>query len=58
MLVSGKVALAIVTGGIALGAMLGAAANPVMKRPPEQPWQGALQAPVAADPGYRLMVGA
>ena len=53
-----RMALAVVAGGIALGAMLGAAANPVMKRPPEQPWQGALQASVAADPGYRLMVEA
>jgi hypothetical protein len=49
--------LAIVTGGIALGAILGAAANPKMKMP-EQPWQGALLAPVAADPGYRIMVEA
>jgi hypothetical protein len=54
----GKLALAIVTGGIALGTMLGAAANPKMKMPPERPWQGALQAPVAADPGYRIMVEA
>ena len=54
----GKMALAVVTGGIALGAVLGAAANPKMKMPPDKPWQPALQAPVAADAGYRIMVEA
>ena len=54
----GKMALAVVTGGIALGAVLGAAANPKMKMPPEKPWQPALQGPVAADAGYRIMVEA
>jgi hypothetical protein len=58
MLVRAGMALAVVTSGVALGAMLGAAANPEMKKPPEKPWQGALQAPVAADPGYRIMVEA
>ena len=55
MPVLGKVALAVVAGGVALGTMLGAAANPVMKMAPGQPWQGALQAPIAADPGYLLV---
>ena len=58
MPVLGKVALAVVAGGVALGTLLGAAANPVMKKPPEQPWQAAMQAPVVADPGYRIMVEA
>ena len=58
MPVLGKVALAVVAGGVALGTLLGAAANPVMKRPRERPWQAALQAPVVADPGYRIMVEA
>lgn len=55
MPVLGKLALAVVAGGVALGTMLGAAANPVMKMPPEKPWQGALQAPVAADAGYLMI---
>jgi hypothetical protein len=58
MALRGTMTLAIVTGGIALGAILGAAANPKMKMPAERPWQGALLAPVAADPGYRIMVEA
>lgn len=58
MPVLGKVALVVMAGGVALGTMLGAAANPVMKRAPEEPWRGMLQAPVAADPGYRIMVEA
>lgn len=58
MPVLGKMALAVLAGGVALGTMLGAAANPVMKRAPEEPWRGGLQAPVAADPGYRIMVEA
>jgi hypothetical protein len=49
MPVLGKLALAVVAGGVALGTMLGAAANPVMKHAPEEPWRGMLQAPVAAD---------
>jgi hypothetical protein len=55
MPVLGKLALAVVAGGVALGTMLGAAANPVMKMPAGQPWQGALQAPIAADPGYLMI---
>jgi hypothetical protein len=58
MLVRSGITLAVVASGIALGAVLGAAANPVMKRAPEQPWQGALQAPVTVDSGYHLMVEA
>ena len=54
MPVLGKIALGVVAGGVALGTMLGAAANPVMKMPAEQPWQGALQAPVLADAGYSV----
>lgn len=50
---SGSV-LAVVMGGIALGAVLGVAANPRMKTAPEQPWHGALEAPAAADAGYQL----
>lgn len=55
MLVPRMMALAVVTGGIALGAALGAFANPEMKMPPPQPSLGALQAPVAADAGYLLV---
>jgi len=55
MLVPRMMALAVVTGGIALGAALGAFANPEMKMPPRQAFQGALQAPVAADAGYLLV---
>jgi hypothetical protein len=51
----GRIALGVVAGGIALGAMLGAAANPVMKRAPEEPWRGALQAPVTSDAGYLVI---
>lgn len=40
MPVTGKIAAAVIIPGLALGAMLGAAANPVMKRPTEQWWQG------------------
>jgi hypothetical protein len=56
----GKMALtlAVVAGGIALGTVLGTAANPTMKMRAERPWQGALEAPVAADPGYRLTIEA
>ena len=49
-----KLALGIVTGGIALGAMLGAAADPEPKRPPAPPWRAAAQAPYVADAGYQL----
>ena len=48
-----KLALGIVTGGIALGAMLGAAADPEPKRPPAPPWRAA-QAAYYADAGYQL----
>ena len=51
----GKLALAIVTGGIALGAMLGAAVDPEMKHAPEPPRQAALQDPAAADTSYQLV---
>lgn len=54
----GRMALGVLAGGVALGTILGAAANPVMKHAPEEPWRGMLQAPVAADPGYRIMVEA
>jgi hypothetical protein len=49
MPVLGKMALAVVAGGIALGTMLGAAANPVMKKPVAESQLAALQAPVAAE---------
>jgi hypothetical protein len=52
MPVLGKMALAVVAGGIALGTMLGAAANPVMKKPVAESQLAALQAPVAADAAY------
>ena len=61
MRVIGKLALAVVAGGVALGTMLGAAANPVMKMKgerPEWPWQGAMQTPAYADPGYGIMIEA
>src|SRR6478736_7091139 len=58
----GKMALAVVVGGgVALGTMLGAAANPVMKMKgerPEWPWQGAYRATVSADVGYPIMIEA
>ena len=44
--------LAIVAGGIGLGAVLGAAADPEPKRAPDPPWRGALHQPVAPDSGY------
>jgi len=46
------IAVAVLSGGIALGAILGLAANPVMKMAPEQHRQGALQLPAVADPGF------
>ena len=49
MLVRGSMALAIVTAGIGLGAVLGSAANPEMKQPPEQPWRAAPPAPFIAE---------
>lgn len=58
MRVPARLGLAVAAAGIGLGTMLGAAANPVMKMPAEQPWQGALRAPVTADPGYRIMIEA
>ena len=39
MLAAGKWVMGIVTGGIALGAVLGTAADPDMKDPPAQWWQ-------------------
>ena len=39
MLAAGKWAIAIIPCGIALGALLGSAANPDMKDPPAQWWQ-------------------
>jgi len=39
MMTAGKVALATVCGGLLGGALLGQAANPVMKAPAEQWWQ-------------------
>ena len=58
MRVPARLGLAVAAAGIGLGTMLGAAANPVMKMPAEQPWQGALQAPVLADAGYSIQVEA
>lgn len=55
MPVLGKLALTVLAGGVALGAMLGAAANPVMKEAPEQPWRNAIQAPVESEAGYILI---
>lgn len=52
MPVLGKIAFAVVAGGITLGAMLGAAADPVMKQAPEHPSHGAPQSPVGAGAGY------
>jgi hypothetical protein len=52
MPVLGKIALAVVGCGVALGTMLGAAANPVMKMAAERPWQGAFDSQVTPDPGY------
>ena len=43
----GLLALAIVTGGVGLGALLGSAADPDPKRPPEPAWRGTV--PVAYD---------
>ncbi len=55
MPVLGKMALGVLAGGVALGTMLGAAANPVMKQAPEQPWRNAFQAPVATGAAYILI---
>ena len=52
MLGTGKMALMLLAGGPLLGALLAAAANPVMKAPPEQPWRAGLQAPYDAEPAY------
>ena len=46
----GKLALAIVTGGVGLGALLGAVADPEPKQSPEPPWRGAIAAPAYAAP--------
>lgn len=56
MPILGKLALAVMVGGVGLGTILGAAANPEMKPPPEQPWQNALHAPVAADADYVVVI--
>jgi len=48
----GKLVLAIVTGGVALGVVLGAAVHPEMKHAPEPPRQAALQEPT--DTSYQL----
>ena len=50
----GKLALAIATGGIALGVVLGAAVNPEMKHAPEPLRQAALQDPATTDTSYQL----
>jgi hypothetical protein len=55
MHVLGKLALGVVAGGLGLGTILGAAANPVMKQPPEQPWRDALLAPVVAEADYVII---
>jgi len=50
MLTIGKMVLTIATGGILLGALLGKAADPVMKRAPEPSWAHTLRAPDADTP--------
>jgi hypothetical protein len=54
MLAAGKWALTIVPAGIALGALLGDAANPEMKDPPAQWWQLAGADEVAVAEGALL----
>jgi hypothetical protein len=49
MLARGALALAILTGGITLGAVLGAAADPEPMRAPDPPWRAEWQPPVADD---------
>lgn len=51
MRVRGWTVLAVVSGGVALGTMLGTAANPVPKQAVEQARQGALQASADAGSG-------
>jgi hypothetical protein len=53
MPVFGKMTLMVVTGGVALGAMLGSAADPEMKEPPAPPWRPALQPQAADNAGYQ-----
>lgn len=55
MLARSAIVLAVVTGGIALGAILGKAADPEMKQSPEEAWRSALRAPAPADVGYQLV---
>jgi len=50
MLTIGKMALTIATGGILLGALLGEAADPVMKRAPEPSWGHVLRGPETDTP--------
>ena len=57
MLTAGKWALAIVPAGIALGALLGAAANPEMKDAPPQWWQTTGTQPVFASEHYFVEAG-
>ena len=45
--------LAIVTGGVGLGGVLGLAADPEPKPSPDPPWKGVVQASHEIDPGYR-----
>ena len=51
MFARASLVLAIVTGGVGLGTLLGSAANPQPKRPPDPPWLGATQA-TADDAAY------
>ena len=50
----GPLLLAIVTGGVGLGAVLGAAADPEPKQAPAPPWRTALQATGFVDAGYQF----
>lgn len=52
-----KLAVAVVAGGIGLGAVLGAAASPIPKRPPEPQQQAPLQLSYLPDAGYALVQG-
>ena len=47
-------ALGVLAGGIALGMLLGTAANPEMKDPPPQPWQAAAYQPAEPEVQYAL----
>ena len=48
--------MAIVAGGIGLGAVLGAAADPEPKPAPDPPWRGVLHQASVSDTGYAVVV--